>query len=248
MSGHSKWHTIRFKKAATDAKRGKLFSKLIKEITVATRLGGADINANPRLRTVVQKAKDINMPAENIDRAIKKGSGELPGVSYEEQLYEGYGPGGVAIIVEVLTDNKNRSAAEIRTLFARNGGNLAGVGSVLWMFDQKGLITVSTDKVTEDELFLLVTDGGAEDFKTQETTFEIICDPSSLEKIKQVLEDNNIEIDMADITYIAQNTVPIEGKEAEQVLRLMDALEDHDDVRNVCSNFDIPDELIDSEG
>jgi YebC/PmpR family DNA-binding regulatory protein len=241
MSGHSKWATIKHKKAAADAKRGQVFSKIVKELTVAARLGGADPNSNPRLRTVLLKAKEANMPADNIDRAIKKGTGELPGVSYEEQTYEGYGAGGIAILVEVLTDNKNRTAAEIRTIFSRNNGNLAGAGSVAWMFHKKGLVSVSRKKADEDALFSLVTEAGAEDFKVEEDTFEITTSPSDFEAIKGVLSSNHIESMSAELTSLPQNTVQVTGDDARKVMALMSALEEHDDVQNVYANFDIPD-------
>lgn len=244
MSGHSKWATIKHKKAAADAKRGQVFSKVVKELTVAARSGGADPNSNPRLRTVLAKAKEANMPADNIDRAIKKGTGELPGVSYEEQMYEGYGPGGVAIIVEVLTDNKNRTAAEIRAIFTRGGGNLAGAGSVAWMFQKKGLISVAKNAANEDELFALVTDAGAEDFKVEDETFDAITTPSDFEKVKELLETHRIKPSHAELTFLPQNTVSVTGADAKQVLSLVSNLEEHEDVQNVYANFDIPDAIL----
>lgn len=244
MSGHSKWHTIKHKKAAADAKRGQVFSKIVKELTVAARLGGADPDSNPRLRTVLTKAKEANMPADNIDRAIKKGTGELPGVHYEEQLYEGYGAGGVAIIVEAVTDNKNRTTAEIRTIFSRNNGNLAGAGSVAWMFHKKGLISVQKKAVQEDVLFSLATEAGAEDFRVEEDTFDVITTASSFEGIKEALASNRIETSSAEITYLPQNTVRVTGEDAKKVLALVSALEEHEDVQNVYSNFDIPEEVM----
>lgn len=244
MSGHSKWATIKHKKAAADAKRGKVFSKVVKELTVAARQGGPDPNTNPRLRTVLAKAKEANMPADNIDRAIKKGTGELPGVSYEEQLYEAYGPGGVAIIIEILTDNKNRTAAEIRAIFTRGGGNLAGAGSVAWMFHKKGLISILRSSSTEDELFSLVTEAGAEDFRAEEETFDIITLPTDFEKIKELLSSHHIKLSNSELTFLPQNTVPVAGPEAKQILSLVSALEEHDDVQNVYANFDIPDEIL----
>ena len=244
MSGHSKWATIKHKKAAADAKRGKAFSKIVKELTVAARMGGGDPNSNPRLRTTLAKAKEANMPQDNIDRAIKKGTGELPGVSYEEQMYEGYASGGVAIIVEVLTDNKNRAAAEIRTIFTRSGGSLAGAGSVAWMFHKKGLITVEKDKVQEDTLFSLATEAGAEDFRVEEDMFEIISLPSSFEAVKEALASNKIPVVNADITLVPQNTVKVNEHDAKKILALVDELEEHEDVQNVYANFDIPDEIL----
>lgn len=243
MSGHSKWASIKHKKGAADAKRGKLFSKIIKELTVAARAGG-DPDSNPRLRTVIAKAKEANMPADNVDRAIKRGTGELPGVNYEEQIYEGYAPGGVAVIVEALTDNKNRAAAEIRAIFSRNGGNLAGAGSVSWMFHKKGLISIPKATAEEDQLFTLVTEAGAEDFKAEEDTFDVITSASDLEPIKKVLASNHIEMGHAELTFLPQNTIRVVGDEARKVLALMSALEEHEDVQNAYANFDIPDEIL----
>ena len=245
MSGHSKWHSIKHKKAAADAKRGKLFSKLVKEITVAARIGGGDIDTNPTLRTVVQTARDANMPADNIDRAIKKGTGELPGVSYEECAYEGYGPGGVAILIRVLTDNRNRSTAEIRHIFDKKGGNMAGAGSVAWVFETRGMITVEKDKVDEDTLFTLALEAGAEDFEISDDVFEIYTDPSTFEDVKAAIKEKGIPTDVAEITRIPKNEVKVDGDEARKVLALVNDLEDHDDVQNVYANFDIPDEIID---
>ncbi|MBI1870113.1 MAG: YebC/PmpR family DNA-binding transcriptional regulator [Chlamydiae bacterium] len=244
MSGHSKWATIKHKKAAADAKRGKVFSKVVKEITVAARLGGADPNTNPRLRTVLANAKEANMPADNIDRAIKKGTGELPGVNYEEQMYEGYGASGVAIIVEALTDNKNRTAAEIRAVFSKSGGNLGGTGSVSWMFHKKGLISVPKNSAQEDALFTIATDAGAEDFKVEDETFDIVTPQASLEAVKSALAAHHIKISQSELTFLPQNTVPVSGSDARKVLDLMSHLEDHDDVQNVYANFDIPDEIL----
>lgn len=245
MSGHSKWATIKHKKAAADAKRGQVFSKVVKELTVAARMGGADPNSNPRLRSVLAKAKESNMPADNIDRAIKKGTGELPGVSYEEQIYEGYGPAGVAVIVEALTDNKNRAAAEIRVIFTRSGGNMAGAGSVAWMFHKKGLISVGKKEGSEDQIFSLVTEAGAEDFRVEDETFEITTSVSDFEKIKDVLSSNRIPTTSAEITYLPQNTVPVQNdSDAKKILSLMSSLEEHEDVQNVYANFDIPDAIL----
>lgn len=244
MSGHSKWASIKHKKATADAKRGKLFSKVAKELTVAARLGGADPATNPRLRTVLAKAKESNMPAENIDRAIKKGTGELPGVSYEEQIYEGYAAGGVAVIVESLTDNKNRTTAEIRAIFTRNGGNLAGAGSVAWMFHKKGLVSVPKDATGEDELLTLATDAGAEDFRSEQDAYEVVTSTANFEKVKEILSSNHIQWSHAELAFLPQNTVPVAGPQARQVLALMSALEDHEDVQNAYANFDIPDEIL----
>ncbi len=246
MSGHSKWHSIRHKKAAKDAKRGKLFTKLIKDITVAARDGGGDPELNPRLRRAIEKAKAANMPADNIERAIKKGTGELPGVTYESVVYEGYGPGGVAIFTHAYTDNKNRTVAEIRHIFSKRGGNMAGAGSVAWQFSKKGIIVVDKDKVDEDRLLEVVLEAGAEDVKTEGSTYEIYCEPSQLETVRQALEEAGIEYQSADITMLPSTTVRIEDENvARQILNLMEALEEHDDVENVYSNFDIPEEILD---
>ncbi len=248
MSGHSKWATIKRKKSAVDAKRGKIFTKLIKEITVAARMGGGDPDTNARLRTVVMKAKDANMPADNIKRAIQKGTGELPGVHYEEILYEGYGPGGVAVMVEVLTDNKNRTVSEIRHLFSKLNGNLGENGCVAWMFDARGLIAVDRSAVDEDRLMEIVLEAGAEDVKEAGDTFEIVTEPQAFETVKKAVEDAGIPINLAEVTKIPQSTVRLEGKEAEQMLRLLSALEDNDDVNAVHANFDIDDQVIERMG
>ncbi|MBI4529489.1 MAG: YebC/PmpR family DNA-binding transcriptional regulator [Deltaproteobacteria bacterium] len=244
MSGHSKWSSIKHKKAAKDAKRGKLFTKVIKEITVAARLGGGDINANPRLRTAVLAAKAASMPSENVDRAIKKGTGELEGVSYEEVHYEGYGPGGVAILVHVLTDNKNRTVSEIRRLFSKYGGNLGETGCVAWMFDKKGLITVDKSQIEEDRLMGLALDAGAEDIRDEDGLFEIVTRPEEFEKVRELLERAKVTPATAQVTMMPKSTVKLDEKHAEQVLKLTEELEDHDDVQSVAANFDIPNELI----
>ncbi len=245
MSGHSKWHSIRHKKAAKDAKRGKLFTKLIKDITVAARDGGGDPDLNPRLRRAIEKAKAANMPAENIERAIKKGTGELPGVTYESVVYEGYGPGGVAILIHAYTDNKNRTVAEIRHIFSKKGGNMAGAGSVAWLFSKKGLIIVDKSVIDEDSLLEIVLDAGAEDLKAEGSTYEIYCEPAVLETVRQALEDKGIAYQSADITMVPSTTVQISDEHtARQLLSLMEALEEHDDVENVYSNFDIPEDLM----
>ena len=244
MSGHSKWSSIKHKKAAKDAKRGKLFTKLIKEITVAARMGGGDINANPRLRTAVLTAKAASMPNDNIDRAIKKGTGELEGVSYEEVHYEGYGPGGAAIMVQVLTDNKNRTVQEIRRLFTKYGGNLGENGCVAWMFDKKGLITVDKSQVDEERLFGLALEAGAEDVREDEGVFEIITQPENFHKVTEELEREKVATATAQITMIPKNTVTVGEKHAEQILKLTDELEDHDDVQSVAANFNIPTEFL----
>lgn len=245
MSGHSKWHSIKHKKAAVDAKRGKIFSKLAKEITVAARLGGGDPSTNPRLRTVISTARSLNMTNDRIDRAVKKGTGELPGVTYEEVRYEGYAPAGVALLVEVLTDNKNRAAAEVRTMMAKKGGHLAGAGSVSWIFEKKGLISVSRAAVDEEKLFDLAIDAGAEDIKAEDGDFyEVITAPSDFEAVKKALEDNSIVLEVDSITSIPKSTVKLDEQQAASVLSLVNALEELDDVQNVHANFDIPDEIL----
>ncbi len=249
MSGHSKWSSIKHKKAKEDAKRGKIFTKLIREIMVAAREGGGDIDSNPRLRTAVANAKSYNMPAENIERAIKKGTGELDSEShYEEAIYEGYGPGGVAILIEALTDNKNRTVAELRRIFSRNNGNLAESGSVSWMFEKKGLITFDAEKVDEDTIFEIAIEAGAEDVKRSDNEFEVITSPKSFEEVKEAFDKRNIRYNLAEVTMIPKTTVKLDGKEAEQVLKLMDILEDNDDVQKVYSNFDIPDSVMEKIG
>jgi YebC/PmpR family DNA-binding regulatory protein len=244
MSGHNKWASIKHKKAATDSKRGKLFSKLSKELTVSAKTGGGDASSNPRLRVAINKAKAVNMPADNIDRAIKKGTGELPGVSYEEISYEGYGPKGIAIIVDALTDNKNRTSAEIRNIFSKKGGNMAGPGSVNWMFAKKGFIMVSTDKADEDTLMLVAVDAGAEDIKIEEGMYEITTLVPNFEQVKEALEKADIEIESAELTMIPSSTIKLDGPDAKQVLGLVELLEDNDDVQNVYANFDIPDNVL----
>jgi YebC/PmpR family DNA-binding regulatory protein len=244
MSGHSKWSTIKHKKAARDAKRGKLFTKLIKEITVAARMGGGDINSNPRLRTAVTTARAQSMPSENIDRAVKKGTGELEGVTYEEIQYEGYGPGGAAIIAQVLTDNKNRTVSEIRRLFTKHGGNMGETGSVSWMFDKKGLITVEKSKIAEDRLMDIVLDAGAEDVRDEDEIFEVVTQPEDFASVKDRLDHEKIPVTSAQVTLIPKNTVDIDAKNVEQILKLTEELEDHDDVQNVSANFNIPAELM----
>ncbi len=244
MSGHSKWATTKHKKAATDAKRGKIFTKIAKEITVAAKLGGGDPGGNPRLRTAVAKAKGVSMPAENIKRAIQKGTGELPGVSYEEVNYEGYGPGGVAVIVEVMTDNKNRTVSEIRNIFSKAGGNLGETGCVSWMFHKKGYLVVNRSKIDEDKLMGIALDAGAEDMLTEDENFAITTPPHDFEKVRKALEDAGVSLDAAEVTMIPQTYVKLEGKEAQQMLRLVETLEDNDDVQNVYANFDIPEEIM----
>jgi YebC/PmpR family DNA-binding regulatory protein len=246
MSGHSKWATTKHKKAATDAKRGKIFTKIGKEIAVAAKLGGGDPSGNPRLRTAVAKAKSVSMPAENIKRAIQKGTGELPGVSYEEIMYEGYGPGGVAVIVEVLTDNRNRTVSEIRNIFGKSGGNMGEAGCVSWMFHKKGYLVVNRAKSDEDKLMSIALDAGAEDLQTEDENFVITTPPNDYEKVKKALEDANVTMDVAEVTMVPQTYVKLEGKEAQQMMRLVETLEDNDDVQNVYANFDIPEEIMDT--
>lgn len=246
MSGHSKWASIKHKKGAVDAKRGKIFSKLIKEVTVAARLGGGDPVGNPRLRTAIQAGKAENMPKDNIERAIKKGTGELEGVSYDELNYEGYGPGGVAIIVDCLTDNKNRTVADLKYLFDRYGGSIGEPGCVSWMFEKKGLIVVDKDQVEEDKLFDLALEAGAEDIKEEETEFAILTDVSDFESVKKAFDESGLGYNFAEISMVPQNTVKLEGKGAQQMLNLMEALEDHDDISHVYANFDIPDEVLEA--
>ena len=244
MSGHSKWATTKHKKAATDAKRGKIFTKIGKEITVAARLGGGDVNGNARLRTAVAKAKSISLPAENIKRAIQKGTGELPGVAYEEIIYEGYGPGGVAGIVESMTDNRNRTVSEIRNIFSKAGGNMGEAGCVSWMFHKKGYLVINRAKVDEDKLMTLALDAGAEDMQPEDDNFVVTTTPNDFEKVKKALEDAGVSPDVAEITMIPQTYVKLDGKEAQQMLRLVETLEDNDDVQNVYANFDIPEEIL----
>jgi YebC/PmpR family DNA-binding regulatory protein len=244
MSGHSKWSQIKRKKGAADAKRGQVFTKLIKEITVAARFGGGDPEGNARLRTAIAAAKAENMPKDNIERAIKKGTGELAGVTYEEFTYEGYGPGGAAVLVEVLTDNKNRTTAEVRHIFTRSGGNLGEAGSVAWMFHKKGYIVIDKKAADEDKLMELVLDVGAEDIEAGDKEYEVTTDPQKLDAVKKTLDKAGIKYQVAELTMYPQSTVPIDGKHAEQMLRLMEQLEEHDDVQKVYSNFDIPDSVV----
>ena len=244
MSGHSKWASIKHKKAAVDARRGKVFTKLIKEITVAARLGGGDLEANPRLRTAILAAKANNMPQDNIQRAIKKGTGELPGTSYEEASYEGYGTGGIAVLVNIFTENKNRTLSEIRYIFSKNGGSLGEAGCVSWLFEKKGQILVEEGKVDEDELFMVALEAGAEDVRKDGSTYEIITQAKDFEVVKKALEAHGVEVSVAEITMLPQTTVKLESKQAQQMLKLMETLEDHDDVQHVYANFDIPEEVM----
>lgn len=244
MSGHSKWSKVKHIKAREDAKRGKIFSKLIREIMVAARDGGGDIAFNPRLRTIIATAKAANMPNDNIDRAIKKGTGELGGVSFEEVTYEGYGPGGVAIMIDVLTDNKNRTVAEIRHIMSRNNGSLGEGGCVAWNFYKRGIILVDTSNVAEDVLLDAALEAGAEDIETEGDTYEVVTAPNAVMDMKEALEAKGIPVATAEITMLPKSTISVDGKMAESVLRLMDALEDQEDVQHVYSNFDIPEEVM----
>ena len=244
MSGHSKWASIKHKKGAADAKRGKVFTKLIREITVAARNGGGNSDTNPRLRLAIQRAKDSNMPAENIDRALKKGTGELEGVNYEEITYEGYGPGGIAIMVEALTDNKNRTTSEVRNIFSKKGGNMAGQGSVNCIFEKKGYIVINKDAITEDKLMSIVLEAGADDMKTEESTYAVTASVSDYENVKNALGEKKVAVEAAEITSVPKNTIRITGENARKVLALVSELEDHDDIQNVYANFDIPDEEL----
>jgi YebC/PmpR family DNA-binding regulatory protein len=239
MSGHSKWHTIKHKKAATDAKRGRLFTKVIKEITVAARTGGGDPEGNPRLRTVLEAAKAANMPKDNIEKAIKKGTGELPGVSYEEVSYEGYGPGGVAVYVQALTDNRNRTLPEIRHLFTKYGGNLGESNCVAWMFEKKGYIVLSKDKASEETLLEVVLESGGDDVRDDGDNWEVLTPPERVHAVKEVLAARSIQVASAEVSMVPKNTVRLEGKKAQQLLAMMEALEEHEDIQNVWANFDI---------
>ncbi len=244
MSGHSKWAGIKHKKAIVDAQRSKVFTKLIRELTVAAREGGGDLEANPKLRAVAAKAREANMPTDNMERAIKRGTGELPGVTYEEITYEGYGPGGVAILVETLTDNKNRASGEIRSLFSRRGGNLAGAGSVAWMFQKKGYFLIDKSHAAEDHVMTLALDAGAEDFNVGGEAYEITTQPQDFEAVKKALADAGVACQSADLTMIPSSSIKVTGADAKQVLALMEALEEHDDVQHVYANFDIPDDIL----
>ena len=244
MSGHSKWSSIKHKKGAADAKRGKIFTKIIKEITVATRIGGGDPDGNPRLRTAIMSAKSKNMPVDNITRAIKKGTGELEGIQYEEHTYEGYGPGGAAIFLEAMTDNKNRTVSEIRAALGKAGGNLGENGCVGWMFEKKGLITVKAEAKSEDELMELAIDAGADDLQTVDEHYEITTAVENFEAVRKALEDEGVAMELAEITRIPQNTVSIDEKKGKALLKLMDILDDHDDIQKAYSNFDISDEVM----
>ncbi len=248
MAGHSKWANIKYRKMREDAKRGRIFTRLTREIIVAAREGGGDPETNPRLRTAIAAAKAANMPKENIERAIKRGTGELPGVTYEEVTYEGYGPGGVAVIVETITDNRNRTVSEIRYIFSKHGGSLGETGCVSWLFDKKGVITIKGQGLSEDDLLMVALEAGAEDLKREEDTFQIITAPEDFEAVKEALEREGLPIEEAEITLVPKNTVRVEGDKAEKVLKLMDALESLDEVQKTYANFEIPEEVMTSLG
>src|SRR5947207_8496059 len=239
MSGHSKWHSIKHKKAAIDSKRGRAFTKYIKEITVAARFGGGDPDGNPRLRKAILDAKTLNMPADNIKRAIMKGTGELEGGQLEEILYEGYGPAGVALLAEVVTDNRNRTVSEIRHVFSKNGGNMGEAGSVAWMFSKKGYIVIESSKADEETLMTIAIDAGADDFTSDESNYEIYTTPDAFDKVLTAVKTKGIQPETAEISMIPQNYVKVEGKTAQQLFKLMEAMEEHDDVQHVYANFDI---------
>lgn len=243
MSGHSKWATIKHKKAATDAKRGKMFTRLIKEITIAARSGG-DPDGNPRLRTAIAAAKNVSMPSDNIKKAIMRGTGELEGGQIEEVMFEGYGPGGAAVLVSVATDNRNRTVSEIRHLFSKNGGNLGEQGSVAWMFERKSQIVIEKEKASEDQLMNLVLEAGAEDLKDDGDTWEVISDPSMHEAVLNAIQNAKIETASAEVAMVPKNLMMLEGKTAQGMLKLSEALEEHDDVQNVYSNFDVSEEEV----
>jgi len=245
MSGHSKWASIKHKKAATDSKRGKIFTKIIRELTIAARQGGSKVDVNPRLRLAIQKAKEANMPASNIDRAIKKGTGELEGVSLEEVTYEGYAQGGVAMLINALTDNKNRTTSDVRNILSKMGGSMVGQGAVSWMFEKKGYFVINKEKIEEDKLMNMVLDAGAEDLQTEESTYAVICAPGDFENIKKILEEKNIKTEVAELSMIPKSNVKVTGETAKKVLSLVEMLEDNDDIQNVYANFDIPEEIID---
>ncbi len=247
MSGHSKWATIKRKKGAADAKRGRIFTRLIKEITIAARDGGGDADSNPRLRTAISSAKSENMPLDNIERAIKRGTGELEGVTYDESWYEAYGPGGIAIYIQTLTDNKNRTVAEIRHILVRHNTNMAEAGSVAWMFDQKGVIEVESDAIDEDELMEIVLESGAEDMEEEDNSFQITTEPGDLEAVRSALEEKGIKYVSAEVKYIPKNLIEIDVETGTKALKLIDALEEHDDVQNLYTNADFPDELLEEE-
>ena len=246
MSGHSKWHSIRHKKGAVDAKRGRLFTKIIREITVAARQGGGDPEANSRLRTIIAKAKEANMPKDNIEKAIKKGTGEIEGFNLEEIIYEGYGPNGVAIMIDTMTDNRNRTTAEIRNILTKSGGNLGENGCVAWIFEKKGVITISAEKYDENTLVEIALEAGALDIKNENDTWEIITEPEDFVDVRTAFSGKGIEIVMGEVMRIPTTTVKLDEKNAGKVLSLMEKLDDNDDVQNVAANFDVPDEILQS--
>jgi YebC/PmpR family DNA-binding regulatory protein len=246
MSGHSKWHTIKHKKGAADAKRGKIFTRIIKELTVAARSGGGDPDANPRLRTIIAEAKAVNMPADNIKRAIQRGTGELPGVSYEEVTYEGYGPGGAALIIEVLTDNKNRTVGEIRHLLTKHGGNLGEANSVAWMFEKKGYIVIEKNKIGEEKLMAAALDAGADDLRDDGDNWEVVSTPDSFQQVLDAVKALGIEPAAAEVAMLPQNYVKLEGKAAQQMIKLIEVVDEHDDTKKVWSNADIEEKEIEA--
>lgn len=246
MSGHSKWHSIKHKKGAADAKRGKIFTRIIKEMTVAARVGGGDPDMNPRLRTVIDAAKAVNMPAENIKRAIRRGTGEEPGVSYDEVIYEGYGPGGAALMIDTLTDNRNRTVGELRHMLSKHGGNLGETNSVAWMFEKKGYFVIDKTKADEESLMAAVLDAGADDMRDDDDNWEVVCPPDVFEQVKAAIAGLGVEAMTAEISMLPQNYVKLEGRTAQQMLKLMELLEEHDDTRNVWSNFDIEESEIEA--
>ena len=248
MSGHSKWSTIKRKKGAADAKRGKIFTKLIKEITVAARMGGGDPDGNPRLRSAMAAAKTANMPLENVERGIKKGTGDLEGVIYEEIIYEGYGPGGVAVLVETYTDNRNRTVSEVRHLFSKYNGNLGETNCVSWMFTKAGVITVPKEGTDEDTLMEHALEAGAEDIKDEDDVFEVHCAPADVDDVAQALRDEQVIVESSEVAMLPQNTVKVAGRDAEVLMRLLGLIEDHEDVTNVWANFDIDDEEMERLG
>jgi YebC/PmpR family DNA-binding regulatory protein len=248
MSGHSKWASIKHKKGALDAKRGKIFTKLIKEISVAARLGGGDPTGNARLRQAIAAAKAENMPKDNIERAIKKGTGELEGMTYEEVSYEAYGPGGVAVLIDCLTDNKNRTVADLKHIFDRHGGGLGAPGCVSWIFEKKGVIMFDRGKTEEEKLLEVALDSGAEDVKQADNQFEVVMNPTDFEKARKAFDTSGLKYSLAEITMIPQNFVRLDGKKAEQMLNLMEALEDNEDISHIYANFDIPDEVMEARG
>ena len=246
MSGHSKWHTIKHKKGAADAKRGKIFTRLIKELTVAARGGGGDPNMNPRLRTIIAAAKEVNMPADNIKKAIQRGTGELPGIVYEEITYEAYGPGGSALIIETMTDNKNRTVGELRHMLEKHAGNLASTNAVAWMFSKKGLIVVEKAKADEEKLLSIALEAGADDMSDDGDNWEVLSDPGAFEAVREAVKASGVEPASAQVAMLPQNYVKLTGAPANQMIRLMDALDDHEDVKQVWSNFDIEEKEIEA--